>query len=174
MSIGTDQIRFCRTELHRSLHGPAWHGPSLLEAVADVTAEEAHARPLRGAHSIAELAGHCLSWIEEVTRRLGGGSPALPQRGDWPDATRHHSWSELIALLGDAGDALDHAVAKFAPARLPEMVGGPVHDAPLGTSVSYVAMLHGLAQHNAYHGGQISLIKHGLRRSTAPKHVDQT
>lgn len=44
-----------RTELRCSVHGPAWHGPALLESLADVEPDEARARPLAPAHSIAEL-----------------------------------------------------------------------------------------------------------------------
>lgn len=162
-----DLIRLHRSELRRSLHGPAWHGPALLEALVDVTPEEAQARPLPGVHSIGELATHSLAWIEEVTRRLRDGIATLPERGDWPDAVAfsHETWSNLLDLVRHTGEVLDQAVAEFAEERLLETVGGPEHDPSLGSGVSYAVMLHGLAQHNAYHGGQISLLKHALRRA---------
>ena len=56
-----DTLRFLRGELRRSLHGQAWHGPALCEALADVSVSEAFARPESGAHSIAQLALHAVA-----------------------------------------------------------------------------------------------------------------
>ena len=54
-----------RTELERleeqlrlSFEGEAWHGPSVLEALDDVTADVASAHPIDGAHSIWERVLH--------------------------------------------------------------------------------------------------------------------
>ena len=162
-----DDILFLRDELRRSLHGPAWHGPALLEALADVSPREAQMRPLAGAHSIAELAFHTLAWMEEVTRRLGGAAPSLPARGDWPTDDTAMPTVEAVRLLRLAGDTLDEALAGFPSARLSALVGGPDHDAPVGSGVSYAVMLHGLAQHNAYHGGQVAMLKKALRDAHA-------
>jgi uncharacterized damage-inducible protein DinB len=158
-----DILDSLRDELRRSLHGPAWHGPALLEALHDVSPREAQARPLAGAHSIAELAFHALAWVEEVTRRLGGAAPALPARGDWPSGDTSLPVVESIRLLRQAGDTLDASLSTFPSAQLAALVGGPERDAPTGSGVSYAAMLHGLAQHNAYHGGQIAMLKKALR-----------
>jgi uncharacterized damage-inducible protein DinB len=157
-----DTLDSLRDELRRSLHGPAWHGPALLEALGDVSPREAQARPLAGAHSIAELAFHALAWVEEVTRRLDGSAPALPARGDWPSEDAALPVVEAIRLLRQAGDTLDRTLATFPAARLADTVGTEP-DAPIGSGVSYALMLHGLAQHNAYHGGQVSMLKKALR-----------
>jgi uncharacterized damage-inducible protein DinB len=158
-----DILDSLRDELRRSLHGPAWHGPALLEALSDVSPREAQARPLAGAHSIAELAFHTLAWMEEVTRRLDGSAPSLPARGDWPTDDAALPTVEAVRLLRLAGESLDRALAAFPPARLAEIVGGAERDAPTGSGVTYAIMLHGLAQHNAYHGGQIAMLKKALR-----------
>ena len=162
-----DSLDSLRDELRRSLHGPAWHGPALLEALDDVSPREAQARPLAGAHSIAELAFHALAWMEEVTRRLDGTAPSLPARGDWPSDDAALPLVESIRLLRQAGDTLDATLAALPPARLGAIVGGPQRDAPTGSGVTYAAMLHGLAQHNAYHGGQIAMLKKALRAAPA-------
>jgi uncharacterized damage-inducible protein DinB len=169
--MATDIMNALRDELRRSLHGPAWHGPALLEALGDVSPREAQARPLAGAHSIAELAFHALAWMEEVTRRLDGSAPALPARGDWPSDDAALPAVEAIRLLRQAGDVLERTLATFPAARLDERVGGAQHDAPVGSGVSYAVMLHGLAQHNAYHGGQIAMLKKALRTAPAEAFV---
>lgn len=154
-----------RSEVRRSFHGPTWHGPALLEVLADFGAAEAVRHAVPGAHSAAELLLHALAWTEEVTRRLGGGEAAPPERGDWPavpeldDAT----WDALRSALAGAAEDLDRALAGFPPERLREKVAGSVHDPPLGSGIRFDVMLHGLAQHNAYHGGQAILLRRALR-----------
>ncbi len=160
-----DRIRVLRGELRRALHGQAWHGPALMEALRDATAQEAAARPVPGAHTVAEIALHALAWTEEVTRRLDGSAASLPLRGDWPDAGEvdEARWTEIRAELERAGAALDAAVAALPEERLDERVGGAERDAPLGSGVPFGVMLHGLAQHHAYHGGQVAVLLRAAR-----------
>src|SRR6187399_305 len=96
-----DLVRSHRSEIRRSLHGPAWHGPALLELLDDVTTFEAHAPAVGGVHTIAELTVHALAWIEEVMRRLGGAAPGTPARGDWPELTdvSEGAWRVLVDSL---------------------------------------------------------------------------
>ena len=42
-------------QIQRSFEGPAWHGPSVLEALQGLRAEGAQAYPIAGAHSVWEL-----------------------------------------------------------------------------------------------------------------------
>jgi len=39
---------------------------------------------------------------------------------------------------------------------------GPSREAGLGTGVSVAVMLHGIIQHDAYHAGQMALLKKAL------------
>jgi hypothetical protein len=50
------------------------------------------------------------------------------------------------------------ALRRFPAPRLAERVGG-TRDAPLGTGVSYREMILGALQHDAYHSGQIALLR---------------
>lgn len=160
-----DLIRLLRGEIRRSVHGPAWHGPALLEAVSDVKTKEAFAKPLPSAHSIAELTVHSAAWMEEVLRRLSGVAPAMPARGDWPTRMNRTAggWNEMRDLVRTAAEALDVALGEFPASRLLHTVGGDVHDAPLGSGVRYIVMLNGVVQHNVYHAGQIVLLKQAQR-----------
>src|SRR5437764_6919973 len=45
-------------QLKRAFEGNAWHGPAVEEVLADVTAEQAAAKPIPDAHSIWELTLH--------------------------------------------------------------------------------------------------------------------
>jgi uncharacterized damage-inducible protein DinB len=145
--------------LDRSVSGDAWHGPSLQTILSDLTAEEASARPLPGAHSILEIVLHTAAWIQEIDARIQGRAPALPEPGDWPAEA---GWPEARARLEGAYRSLREHLAAFPEAKLAGMVG-PARDAPLGSGVTFAVMLTGLVEHNAYHGGQISLLKRALR-----------
>jgi hypothetical protein len=149
-------------ELRRAVDGVPWHGPSIHALLSDVTPELASRRPVPSAHSIWEIVLHLRAWTGEVHRRLDGGAPALPVEGDWPavGATDAAAWGRALAELATAHGRLLEAVAALTPERLAEPVGvleDP--DAALGTETTLAGMLHGLAQHDAYHGGQIAILK---------------
>src|SRR5919199_1641697 len=74
-------------QLRRAHEGGAWHGPSVRELLAGVTAEQAAARPFEGAHSIRELVEHVEAWERAILRRLGGDPAAIYKTPeDWPEA----------------------------------------------------------------------------------------
>ena len=145
--------------LERSVAGDPWHGPSLAALLADVTADEAARRPIPGAHSIVEIVLHVAAWAEEVGARLAGGGPGDPAAGDWPSPC---PWDEAHARLAAVHAGLLRRVAAFPEERLGERFGG-AREPALGTGVTFAEMMIGVAEHNAYHGGQIALLKRALR-----------
>ena len=150
-------------DLRRIYEGNAWHGPSVLDAIRDVTAGQAGARPIPGAHSIYELTHHIGAWIGEVTSRLQGNAPAMPTDGDFPpqgttvDAS---SWADVCARVERRQAELLETIASFDEDRLDEAVdpGNRGKDGP----VTFRALLSGLAQHSAYHAGQIMILRKAL------------
>ena len=151
---------FLAEQVRLAHRGQAWHGPSLAENLEGLSAESAAARPLAGGHSIWELVLHAAAWAGEVRRRLEVGSPALPEEGDWPAVTdtSDGAWVAARQRLRETHESLAAAVERFPEARWSERVGGD-RDPPLGTGVSYAAMIAGLLQHDGYHGGQIGLLR---------------
>jgi uncharacterized damage-inducible protein DinB len=160
-----DPVGWLRAQLQRSVQGGAWHGPSLRETLEQVSYAQAVARPIAGAHTIAELVHHAAAWMEEVRRRLDGSAPTMPERGDWPSMPpgSEYEWTQWLEDLEGAARALDGALSTFPAARLQEPVGIGERDAPLGSGVSYAAMLNGVIQHNVYHAGQILLLARAAR-----------
>lgn len=153
--------------LQHSLTGGPWHGPSLWSLVSDVTVEEATRRPF-GGHSILELVLHVAVWVEETASRLEGNPPAVPDAGDWPVPSSddpEEAWESARTWLVRAADRLQRAAATFPEGRLGDTVGGRP-DSPEGSDISFGTMLIGLAEHNAYHAGQIALLKRASRVRT--------
>lgn len=152
-----DEVARIRDQLRRSVEGDAWHGPALRELLADVTPEEAAARPVDGAHGIGELVLHVAAWQDAARRRLEGVPLAEPEQGDWPEVPGPGAagWEETLRALDRSYRALLEALERVDAARLDEPV------LP-GFSSVYV-LLHGVVQHNLYHAGQIALLKRALR-----------
>ncbi len=146
-------------ELRRAWDGDPWHGDPLRRVLDGVTAEQAAARPLPGAHSIGELVLHLASWSREVARRLRDRVARDPADGDWPPfSADEQGWRSALDGLARAHGELLNAVEAFPPDELSSQVGDE-RDRPLGAGVSFAVMLHGTAQHYAYHAGQIAFLK---------------
>jgi uncharacterized damage-inducible protein DinB len=143
-------------ELRRAWDGDPWHGDSLRAILDGLTADAAAAHPLPNAHSAWEIVLHLASWTREVARRLRDRVAREPADGDWP--APGGDFGAAVDALARAHEELLRAVAEFPPAELDHVVGD-ARDRPLGAGVSYAVMLHGLAQHLAYHAGQIALLR---------------
>lgn len=151
-------------QLRRLHDGDAWHGPSITEALEGVTARQAAMRPIAAGHTIYELTYHLAAWTGEVLQRLQGRPPQLPDEGDFPEPAAEISedeWQAVKTRLAERHASLAQALSTFDESRLPDNVG-LTRDAPTGTGVTYYAMVHGLIQHDAYHAGQIMILRKAL------------
>jgi uncharacterized damage-inducible protein DinB len=147
-------------ELTRAVEGDPWHGDSVSSILRDVTAATAAARPVERLHSIWEIVRHMTSWTDEVARRLDGHPAGQPQAGDWPPPTggAEQDWSRDVAALIDAHRRLLRQIATV-PDSSQGVMPAESRDRAAGSGVSTYVLLHGLAQHHAYHAGQIALLK---------------
>ncbi len=143
-------------QLRRAFYGDAWHGDSLFEILEGVTAARASARPVRNAHTIWELVLHIAAWDGAVRRRMTGVAVELSGDDNFPPVTdtSEVAWRRALERVRRVHDELIEAVANFPEARLAEQVPGKQ-----GAHYTFYYMLHGLAQHELYHAGQIALLK---------------
>lgn len=172
---GSGDLEVIADELQRSHAGEPWHGPSVTMVLEGVTAAEAATRAIVGAHTIWEIALHLAAWRGEVARRLSTGRYAEPDEGDWPEVPAPASgeeneaaWSATRERLAAGATALQEAIGGFPAERLGETFGGE-RDAPLGTGTTFAVMLHGVAQHDAYHAGQMVMLKKALVAADPPQ-----
>lgn len=152
----TDEMETKRlaSQLRRSYEGQAWHGPSLLELLEGVTAEQAAAKPLAGAHSIWELVLHIEAWEREALAVVGGkGCDTLAGDADWPPVrdTSMEAWQGALDRLRSTSKELVAAIRAMDDAKLDELAGG--------REFNFYFLLHGVVQHNLYHAGQIAMLK---------------
>lgn len=144
-------------QLGRALEGEAWHGPSVLETLEGVSAEQAAAHPIAGAHSIWELVLHLCGAYGLVLRRLGGDGRQLTEPEDWPSVPEPtaENWSNSIHALKQLNEYLRNAVRSFSEERLDQQL---VPEAPYTAYTQFI----GITQHDLYHAGQITLLKKAL------------
>lgn len=140
-------------QLRRAFHGSAWHGPALFELLEDVDAAAAAAKPLPDVHSIWELVLHVAVWDDAALRRLEGKKWQPTGLANFPpvSAATETGWREAMADARRTHDTLVKTVAALPDSRLGDRVPGKRYD--------FYHMLHGIAQHELYHAGQIAILK---------------
>lgn len=144
-------------QLQRAHEGGAWHGPALSELIRGVTAEQAAARPVEGAHSIWEAVAHVEAWERAVLNRLGGDPAQIYNTDeDWPATAEvsEQAWRKTLARLTKTYLALRDAVLGLEDEALDEPILPNM-------STRYVS-LHGAIQHTLYHAGQIAVVRKAL------------
>jgi uncharacterized damage-inducible protein DinB len=151
------EIERIRDQYQRSWDGDAWHGPSLREVLRDVTASEANARPIAGAHTIAETVQHLSYWKWAAVERVNGKLVSPEHDEQWPaprDASES-AWREALALLEARHQALKQTLEKLKDEQLTQPIAG--------RNYNLYVQLHGNLQHDIYHIGQVALLKRAAR-----------
>lgn len=154
------EVERIRNQFQRAFDGEAWHGPSVLSLLDGVTAEQAAAHPVPGAHSIWELTLHIAAWEDACRRRLEGDPAQLADEENFPPVTdtSQGAWDNAKTKLIDVHRRLLDAIAATDDSRLDEPI---IDSAETTFSTAYVT-LHGGVQHSLYHAGQIAILKKAI------------
>src|SRR3954470_23734673 len=113
-------IKRLQDQLRVSFEGEAWHGPSVEEALAGVTATIAAARPIADVHTIWELVLHLAGTYGMVLRRMSGDGRQLSPEEDWPPVshTTEENWRRDCDRLRSVNRELRDAIASLPEERL--------------------------------------------------------
>jgi len=110
-------VEILADQISRAFRGESWHGPSVLEVLAGVSAEDAAAHPIAGAHSIWEIVLHLGGGYTLVLRRLRGERAQLSPEEEWPpmpacssEAWRESQHASLRANIGETVDPFEFSV----------------------------------------------------------------
>ena len=143
--------------LGESYGGPAWHGPSVREALEGVDARAASYRVAPERNTIRELVLHLAHGRHLVIERINNAAlPAFPReiRSPWwpvtPADDGDAGWRADVALLHEYQQRLIDAALRASNAQLARV--------PAGSDHSVVRQLLGMALHDTYHAGQIRLL----------------
>jgi uncharacterized damage-inducible protein DinB len=137
-------------QLQLNFDGKAWHGTPLRRMVDGIGEGMANLRRIPNARTIAELLAHVTAWIEIVQRRLAGERFEVTPEIDFP-SVEGVKWSDAVSRLELAHDKLLETVGAMSDSDFEATVPDKNYTAG--------SMLHGLINHNAYHAGQIALLK---------------
>ena len=145
-------------QISRAFRGESWHGPSVREVLDGVSAEDAAAHPIPGAHSIWEIVLHIIGGYKLVLRRVRGERAQLSPEEEWPVATgpSAEAWRDSQRILDELNQQLQSAVRTFPAERLSQ---------ELGSEYSAFTQFSGTPQHDLYHAGQIVVLKKALSAS---------
>ena len=141
-------------DLRRANDGDCWHGPPLHGVLDGVVAAMAAPTHPQLVPSVWVLVHHLTAWVEVVSRRITEWVPITePEAGDFPPVigTGEAAWANALAGLDRQHRRLLDVVAGLDAEKLDEIVPGKPYPV--------AAMLHGTAPDNAYHAGQIALLK---------------
>jgi uncharacterized damage-inducible protein DinB len=140
-------------QLRHAFDGNAWHGPAVLELLGDVDAATAAAKPIANVHSIWELVLHIAVWDDAAMRRLDGKvwQPEGTDNFPIPPKPTAEAWRKAVAEVKRTHERLVKVVEGLPESRLWDQVPGKAYD--------FYFMLHGIAQHELYHAGQIAILK---------------
>lgn len=135
----------------------AWPGVSVRALLHGLSPAEAAAHPIAGAHSAWEIALHLGFWHDAVRRRLAGEAVEYQLEEDWPApaAATEANWSAALDELDQAHGGLVDAVRVLTPETLTQLVPG--------RTFTVYFMLHGVPQHDLYHGGQVMFLSKAIR-----------
>lgn len=138
----------------------AWPGVSVRDLLQGLSPPEAAAHPVAGAHSAWEIALHLAFWHDAVRRRLEGETVEYESEEDWPapEEPTAASWHAALEGLDQAHRALVNAVRNVKPDQLEQRVAG--------RSFTVYFMLHGVPQHDLYHGGQVMMLRKAIRAAS--------
>jgi hypothetical protein len=149
------EIRMLLFYLDQAFGRRGWHGPTLSAAVRDVSVSQAVWRPAPGRNTIWELVLHTGFWKHEVRRRLTGEPIRFPRSPRnfprMPEEPTARAWADDVALLKRQHAELVAMVERYPAAKL--------HRKIPGTRYIPAEQIAGIAAHDVYHGGQISLLK---------------
>lgn len=152
--------------LDGAFKGKAWQGPTLSGSLRGVTPDLALWRPAKNRRSIWQQLLHATYWKLTILRvfdpttslsllRPGSNWPTPPVTA--PTKGAHKLWKADLARLHEIHDALHSAVA-----ALPEsawLTKPRKSSSTAARSFTYADYLAGAAAHDAYHTGQIRLLK---------------
>jgi uncharacterized damage-inducible protein DinB len=152
-------------QMDRAFSGDAWHGPSLTAVLDGISSEDASTHSVPGVHSIWEIVNHLAAWHSIVERRLRGETVEVTVDRDWPPVweVSDVAWRRALENLTESRTRLRNAVESLSDDQLNEK--------PTASTESRYVILHGVVQHDLYHGGQIAILKKACQRKSVAANI---
>jgi hypothetical protein len=152
-----DVLEHLSAAVATNFSGKAWQGATLWGSLRGVTPEVALWRPGKDRRCIWDHVLHAAYWKYAARRRLAPhlDAPFPRSPSNWPgrsDGPAARAWRADLAVLKGEHALLMAALGSVEPGTLHRVPPG-------GRNVTRFALIIGIAAHDAYHTGQIQLLK---------------
>jgi len=136
-------------------HGDCWIGVNFKDILYDMDAALAIKKLSHHGNSIWQLVFHLTYWRTVVVNRLNGSSTLPPFKDfDLPDELNETNWKQALQDFENAYHLLRSTILHFKADHLDNTSPNPEQ--------TFYQLMMGCLQHDAYHLGQIALIKKAL------------
>lgn len=143
---------------------------AVLRNVDGISDEESRVLPQPGGNPINWLVGHIILVRQALITKLGGqpllsaDSAKAYARGSHPGEDLPESLPNLLAIYAESQEQIDAIFARITD----EQLAGPAPFHPLGTpEASLATLLQKSVSHEAYHAGQIGIVRRLLGKRGA-------
>ncbi len=141
-------------ELQALQQGKSWLGYNALEILDGIDYQKAQFAAFPGGNSIWQIVNHISHWREVVIEQL--------EKGEWlgkevtgmdaPDKPTEAGWSQTLERFQQAFEKLRETMLSIPEEKLVQKIG----------KVKPGQLMFGIIQHDAFHLGQIMLLKRML------------
>lgn len=140
-------------ELQKLFNGSSWIDVNIMDTLTTLTAKQAASKPFANVNSIWEIVNHLVSWREAILMRIIGESIASPDNNFFePIADRsEEAWKKALLRLEASQRAWINGIVGLEDDRM-EIIWMPGNQ-------SHYELISGILQHDAYHLGQIVILK---------------
>jgi uncharacterized damage-inducible protein DinB len=151
----TEEIKRIHKNISAIYNGQPWYGDNVLSFLSGLSAEKAALKPEKLNHSIAEIVCHMTAWHYFVIEKIKGNAvyEVLDTELNWQKLMKLNEaeWKNIQDDLLKSQIELLQQIE-----QMPESMMSSTVD---GRKYNFRLMLHGIAQHDIYHAGQISIIR---------------
>ena len=140
--------------LMQSLYnGSPWIDVNLRDSLSGITAAEAARKLSPQMNSIWEILHHLIKWRQNVLKRIQGKVMTTPSHNYFEPVSdqSEKAWQKSLQLLEKSQHEWIWLLSNFSSADFKTIY--PVN------RLNYYEHIHGIIQHDAYHLGQINLLK---------------
>jgi uncharacterized damage-inducible protein DinB len=137
----------------QSYNGEPWIDVTTVGTLADVSAEKAAKKLTPSTNSIWEIVNHLVAWRENVLERVNGKVLTTPEHNYFTavEDTSEAAWKASLAKLENTQQQWIAFLESFDENQFDTIYPN--------NGLNYYQHIHGILHHDAYHLGQIVLLK---------------
>ena len=133
--------------------GNAWIDVTIVGTLKNVNSRQAYTKAAENLNSIWEIVNHLVSWRETVLKRMNGENIDEPKNNFFEPIkdNSEEAWQNTLKRFDESQKMWLQFLSGFENQNLEKYY--------LQSKYTYYDLVHGILQHDAYHLGQIVLLK---------------